>query len=304
MPQPVAPEGVDPMRWKRGRRSGNIDDRRGRSARGGSANLASLLPLLFSVGRRGGLGAVILIVVLLWVFSGGLQQFMGTGAPAASGGAGGAPADEAADFVSVVLASTEDAWTEVFQEGGATYRPPELVLFDGQVRSACGFQSAATGPFYCPADMKVYLDLSFFTQLAQLGGPGDFAAAYVVGHEVGHHIQNLLGTSDQVQRARSRLGREEGNALAVKLELQADCYAGVWANRTDRKGIVTLSPGDVEEGLEAARAIGDDRLQRNAGRAVTPESFTHGTSEQRSAWLLTGLTRGDVRSCVTFAGAS
>jgi predicted metalloprotease len=290
------------MRWKRGRRSGNIDDRRGQPAYGGSANLASLLPLLLSVGRRGGLGAVILIVVVLWVLSGGLQQFMGTGAPAAGTGSSAVPTDEVADFVSVILASTEDAWAEVFQEGGATYRPPELVLFAGQVRSACGFQTAATGPFYCPSDVKVYLDLGFFAELARLGGAGDFAAAYVVGHEVGHHVQNLLGTSDQVRQASGRVSREEGNALAVKLELQADCYAGVWANRTDRRGIVALSPGDVEEGLEAARAIGDDRLQRNAGRSVTPESFTHGTSEQRSAWLLTGLTRGELRSCDTFAG--
>lgn len=267
---------------------------------GGGANLASLLPLLISVGRRGGLGAVILIVVVFWGLSGGLQRFLG---PAGSGSdAGGAGTDETADFVSVILASTEDAWAEVFREGGATYRPPQLVLFNGQVHSACGFQSAATGPFYCPADMKVYVDLSFFAELARLGGPGDFAAAYVIGHEVGHHVQNLLGTSEHVQGARSRVTREEDNVLAVKLELQADCYAGVWANRTDRRGIVTLSVGDVEEGLEAARAIGDDRLQRNAGLAVTPESFTHGTSEQRSAWLLTGLTRGDVRSCDTFGG--
>lgn len=290
------------MRWRRGRRSGNIDDRRGRSAYGGGANLARLLPLLLSVGRRGGLGALILVLVVFWVLSGGLQQFVGTSGPAAGAGSGEAPTDEVADFVSVILASTEDAWAEVFQEGGATYRPPGLVLFDGQVRSACGFQTAATGPFYCPSDMKVHLDLGFFAELARLGGAGDFAAAYVVGHEVGHHVQNLLGTSGQVQRARSDLSHEDGNALAVKLELQADCYAGVWANRTDRRGIVTLSPGDVEEGLEAARAIGDDRVQRNAGRTVTPESFTHGTSERRSAWLLTGLTRGDLRSCDTFAG--
>jgi predicted metalloprotease len=174
------------------------------------------------------------------------------------------------------------------------------VLFTNQVSSACGFQSAATGPFYCPPDQRVYMDLSFFRQLSAMGGAGDFAAAYVIGHEVGHHVQNLLGTSDQVRQAQSRSGSAESNALSVMLELQADCYAGVWANRTDRKGVVTLSEGDVDEGLEAARAIGDDRLQAERGGRVHPETFTHGTSEQRAHWLRQGLSAGDPGACDTF----
>jgi predicted metalloprotease len=175
-------------------------------------------------------------------------------------------------------------------------------LFDNSVESACGFASSATGPFYCPPDQKVYLDVSFFRELAQMGGPGDFAQAYVIGHEVGHHVQNLLGTSDQVRQAQAHASERDVNRLSVMLELQADCYAGVWANHANRTQQV-LEPGDVEEGLRAAAAIGDDRLQRNAGRNVTPESFTHGSSALRAKWLETGLKSGDIDACDTFAGS-
>ncbi|HET9949018.1 MAG TPA: neutral zinc metallopeptidase, partial [Longimicrobiales bacterium] len=198
-----------------------------------------------------------------------------------------------------VLAMTEDVWAELFAAQGATYEPPTLVLFSQAVSSACGMGTAATGPFYCPADDNLYLDTSFFEELAAMGGPGDFAGAYVVGHEVGHHVQNLLGIADAVRRAQAER-RGEANRLQVAMELQADCYAGVWAHHANRRGRV-LEPGDVEEGLSAAAAIGDDRLQRRAGREVTPDAFTHGSSEQRSRWLGLGLESGDPAACDTFA---
>jgi predicted metalloprotease len=283
------------MKWESGRRSSNLADRRGQSAFN-AGGLLGALPLLMSAGRRGGLGAVALILIVLWVLNGGLSNVLSPGRDATGTVVEGVPGEESTDFLSVVLASTEDQWSAIFRDRGAAYRPPQLVVFDNQVSSACGFQSAATGPFYCPLDQTIYLDLGFFRQLAGLGGAGDFAAAYVVGHEVGHHVQSLLGTSDRVRRAAGA-----GNALSVKLELQADCYAGVWANRTHREGVVTLSPGDVDEGLEAARAIGDDRLQSRQGGSVHPESFTHGTSAQRAGWLRAGLESGSLDACDTFA---
>lgn len=289
------------MKWRQGRRSGNVDDRRGRSAFG-AAGLLRALPMLLSAGRRGGIGAVVIVLILVWVMSGGLPDFLTGGAAENVEVVEGVDAEESAEFVSVVLASTEDVWAGIFEESGQSYRPPELVLFDGQVSSGCGFQSSATGPFYCPVDQKVYLDLGFFRQLAGMGGGGDFAAAYVIGHEVGHHVQNLLGTSDRVRRAQSGASSAEANALSVALELQADCYAGVWGNRTEREGEVRLSPGDVEEGLEAARAIGDDRLSGRRGGVADPESFTHGTSAQRARWLRAGLSSGDPQACDSFDG--
>jgi predicted metalloprotease len=209
----------------------------------------------------------------------------------------GAPSgDPAAEFVAVVLGDTEETWTRVFQAAGRRYQEPVLVLFEDQVRSACGGASAASGPFYCPADQKVYLDLSFFRELDQrFGAPGDFAQAYVVAHEVGHHVQHVLGINRQVQEAQQGQGRAGANQLSVALELQADCLAGVWGHHANRKNL--LDQGDVEEGLSAAAAIGDDRLTR--GR-VSPESFTHGTSEQRARWLRQGLSTGDINSCDTF----
>jgi predicted metalloprotease len=209
----------------------------------------------------------------------------------------GAPTnDPAAEFVSVVLGDTEETWNRIFQSAGRRYQEPVLVLFEGQVQSACGGASSASGPFYCPADQKIYLDLSFFRELDQrFGAPGDFASAYVVAHEVGHHVQTLLGVSGQVREQQQRQGRAGANQLSVAMELQADCFAGVWGHHANRKQL--LEQGDVEEGLAAAAAIGDDRLTK--GR-VSPESFTHGTSEQRARWLRQGLSSGDINSCDTF----
>jgi hypothetical protein len=268
------------MRWKSGRRSGNVEDRRGKGP----------------VAVGGGLVGILIVAAV--VLLGGDPS---TVAPLLEGsGASEPPPPEQAetvDFVHVVLGSTEDVWNELL--GDAAYREPTLVLFSGRTSSACGLGDAAMGPFYCPADHQVYLDLTFFEDLAEMGGGGEFAAAYVIGHEVGHHVQNLLGTSTEVRRAQQGLGQAEANRLSVNLELQADCYSGVWAhhaNRTQRM----LEPGDVDDGLAAAAAIGDDRLMRRAGRDVVPEAFTHGSSEQRRTWLLRGLESGDPASCDTF----
>jgi predicted metalloprotease len=285
------------MRWEAGRRSANVEDRRGSGG-----------------GRRaaGGLGGAGLVLGLIVYFVTGdpeqamqvamdpnLQTQTRTQAPPP---AGPQPDDRLADFVSVVLADTEDVWTELFAARGARYEPPTLVLFRGQVESACGSQDAAVGPFYCPGDRKAYIDLSFYDELQRrFGAPGDFAQAYVLAHEVGHHIQNLTGVSEQVHSARRRLDAVEGNKLSVRQELQADCYAGVWAHHAHKQRQL-LEEGDVEEGLRAATAIGDDTLQRNAGRRATPESFTHGSSAQRVQWFRTGLQTGSVAARDTFAG--
>ncbi len=221
------------------------------------------------------------------------------------GDQGGPPpaGDEQADFVSRVLGDTEDTWTELFSASGRRYDPPRLVLFSNATRSACGMGSAAVGPFYCPGDRQVYIDLSFFHDLdARFGAPGDFARAYVIAHEVGHHVQNLLGITEQVERRAAGLDPSGRNALSVRVELQADCFAGVWGNHAGKERHL-LEEGDVEEGLRAAAAIGDDRLQRRAGGTVQPESFTHGSSQQRVEWLRRGLERGDVEACDTFGRA-
>jgi predicted metalloprotease len=209
--------------------------------------------------------------------------------------------DEQAQFVSVVLADTEDTWSAMFQHGGGRYEPPKLVLYTDMTQTACGLGSTASGPFYCPGDRKVYLDLGFFNELSRLGAPGDFARAYVIGHEVAHHVQNLLGTMDEVNSARAAAGRVEANKLSVMLELQADCYAGVWAYHAQKARSI-LEQGDVEEGIQAASAVGDDRLQRMAGHSVQPDSFTHGSSKQRVSWFRTGLRTGDLAACDTFSG--
>jgi predicted metalloprotease len=220
------------------------------------------------------------------------------GAPA--DGSTGAPSDELGRFAAVVLADTEDTWTAIFQQKGATYRTPNLVLFSDMVESACGMNSAAVGPFYCPPDQRVYIDLAFFNDLERrFGAPGDFAQAYVIAHEVGHHVQNLFGISEQVQRRQqSSRSREESNAWSVRLELQADCFAGVWGHHAGRNGL--LETGDLEEGMNAAAAIGDDRLQEQAQGRVVPESFTHGSSEQRVSWFQRGAESGDTDACSTF----
>ena len=282
------------MKWEDGRRSGNIEDRRGMTSR----------PAFVG----GGLGTIVL--VLLALYFGVDPSFLLQNAPvtgeqptAPPVGADGttAAADPAADFVSVVLADTEDTWTALFAESGQQYEVPKLVLFSGSVQSACGNAQAAMGPFYCPADRKVYIDLSFYRDLQErFQAPGDFAQAYVVAHEIGHHVQNLLGLSDKVQQARQGASEEEGNALSVRLELQADCLAGIWAHRADRTRQI-LEAGDVEEALTAASAIGDDRLQQQSRGYVTPDSFTHGSAEQRVRWFKRGLEAGKFGACDTFA---
>jgi len=289
------------MRWKGLRRSSNVDDVRGRGPGGAGFRLP--------IGAKGGGGIGIVVILAIIFFLGGpeaVMQLLGGGTsvsvdqPPGTPGAPSAPSDEAGEFVSAVLGSTEDAWMNIFQGAGADYIPPRLTIFDGAVQSACGFNTSAVGPFYCPPDRRVYLDVAFFRDLARMGGAGDFAQAYVIGHEVGHHVQNLTGTAAQVRQAQSRGGERDANRLQVLMELQADCYAGVWAHHADKEHRL-LEPGDVQEGLAAAAAIGDDRMQKNAGRAVTPESFTHGTSAQRQQWLETGLRTGSVDACDTFA---
>ena len=263
----------------------------------------------------GGLGIGGIVLVVIFAFATGqdplqlLGALGGGGAPAASVGTGAPsrgtsspPGDELGQFAGVVLADTEETWHRIFQTLGGSYREPTLVLFSDAVQSACGYNSAAVGPFYCPGDRKVYIDLTFFREMERrLGAPGDFAQAYVIAHEVGHHVQNLLGTSTQVHQAQQRMSKREANQLSVKLELQADCYAGVWAHHAHRERQL-LEPGDVEEGMTAAAAIGDDTLQRRATGRVQPEGWTHGSSEQRMRWLRQGLETGDVRACDTFAG--
>ncbi len=275
------------MRWRQGRQSTNVRDVRGRGMAGGAG-----------IG-----GGALVVMLIVWLLGGNPLQFLqvnGGGGPAAPTGDTPPPTDEAGQFMSAILAMTEDVWTEIFAASGERYVPPTMVLFSGSVQSACGFSSAATGPFYCPSDQSLYLDTSFFDELARMGGPGDFAQAYVVGHEVGHHVQNLVGSLQRAHELQGAARSEaEANRLQVLVELQADCYAGVWANHANRSEQV-LEPGDVQEGLAAAAAIGDDRLAREAGRSVVPESFTHGTSEQRQQWLGTGLELGDFSGCDTF----
>jgi uncharacterized protein len=287
------------MRWERGRRSENIEDRRGVRPR--------------SAALGGGLGTFILLLAA-WYF--GIDPsflLQGTDAlnPGGAGGAAvegrrGAPGadDAAAAFVSVVLADTEDTWGALFAAEGATYEAPTLVLFSGLVQSACGAAQAAVGPFYCPADRKVYIDLSFYDELKnRFQAPGDFAQAYVVAHEIGHHVQNLQGISDKVQAARQRGEGAGADSLAVRMELQADCYAGIWAHHANRSRQI-LEAGDVEEALGAASAIGDDRLQMQSQGHVTPDSFTHGSAEQRARWFRMGLDTGSLKACWTFGNVT
>jgi len=282
------------MRWTTGRRSDNIEDRRGISVGTGLAG--------------GGIGLVVLALIAMFfgidpsiVLQGGGGPSVTTDPPAQTAPQQGS--DPQRDFVSVVLADTEDTWGDLFQRMGRAYEPPKLVLFSGAAQSACGFAQAAVGPFYCPGDRKLYLDMSFFRELRQrFGAPGDFAQAYVIAHEVGHHVQTLLGTSRKVQAARTRASQGEANAISVRVELQADCFAGVWAHHADKARHI-LEAGDVEEGLNAAAAIGDDRLQRRAGGTVAPESFTHGSSAQRVTWFKRGLDSGETTRCDTFAAS-
>jgi predicted metalloprotease len=269
------------MRWQDLRTSTNVQDRRG--MRGG-------LPV------TGGLGLVVVLVIAALTGINPLALLGGGGAATESAPPGN---DEASQFVSAVLGSTEDVWGSLFNASGQQYRQPSLVIFSGATSSGCGTGQSAMGPFYCPLDQSVYIDLSFYEALRdRLGAPGDFAQAYVIAHEVGHHVQNLLGTMERVQQTRGR-GDPSANEMSVRLELQADCYAGLWANHQERNKPI-LETGDVEEALGAASAIGDDRLQRQSQGTVVPESFTHGTSEQRVRWFRRGLEQGDPKLCDTF----
>ena len=283
------------MRWKDGRRSANVDDRR-RVRLSGKA-------------KGGGIGIILLALVGMYFgIDPGiiLQQGANLSGPAVqqSEYVPTAEENELADFVSVVLADTEDTWGTIFSGDGRSYEQPKLVLFTGAVESACGYAQAAMGPFYCPADKQVYIDLGFYQDLRnKMGAPGDFAQAYVIAHEVGHHVQNLLGISDQVHEMRSRISQTDYNQLSVRLELQADCLSGVWANRADRARQI-LEGGDIEEALNAASMIGDDRLQKQARGYVTPDSFTHGSSQQRVRWFKEGLASGEVSTCDTFGAKS
>jgi predicted metalloprotease len=284
------------MRWNRSRASENVEDRRGQ---GGGGRIG---------GRSIGLGtvAIAVIAMLLGVDPNIVLNLAGGVNPptAQTQSAPPPPADdEAARFVSHVLGDTEDTWRMLFAKSGKTYQDPKLVLFSGSTDTACGLGQSASGPFYCPGDNKVYIDLVFFKELgSRFGAPGDFAQAYVIGHEVGHHVQNLLGISDQVQAERQRSNPTRANQLSVKLELQADCFAGVWAHHADRTRQV-LEAGDVDEGLNAASAIGDDRLQKQSQGHVVPDSFTHGSSTQRVRWFKRGIESGDPAVCNTFKAA-
>ena len=279
------------------RQSDNLEDMRGAS-RGGSGG--------FGGGRGLSIGGVVLALVASYIFGVdprmllGLMEGTPAQAPVTSPGPRTAPKDEQAVFVSRVLATTEDAWAQIFSEAGRRYQPPKLVLFTGSFPTACGMGQAAAGPFYCPGDAKVYIDLRFYELMRQrFQAGGDFAQAYVIAHEVGHHVQNLLGLTAKLDQQRGRVSQQQYNALSVRLELQADCFAGVWASRTDCAKQF-LEPGDVEEAVRAASAIGDDALQKQSQGHAVPDSFTHGTSEQRVRWLRRGLESGDVNACDTF----
>ena len=276
------------MRWQGRRQSGNVEDRRG----GGAGRLAA----------GGGIGTVI-IAILYMLMGGNPADVIPAGGPQPGRQAPAANSPEAQqqkEFVSVVLADTEDVWNRLFREAGGTYREPRLVLFSGRVESACGMATAAVGPFYCPEDAQVYLDTSFFDELgSRFGAQGDFAQAYVIAHEVGHHVQNQLGIMDKVNSRRRRMSEAEANELSVRLELQADFFAGVWAHHAQRMKKI-LDPDDLNEALRAANAIGDDRLQAQSQGYVVPDSFTHGTSEQRVRWFRRGWETGDLRAGDTF----
>jgi predicted metalloprotease len=299
------------MRWKGGRRSSNVDDRRGQSsgyntARSG-AGLLSFLPMLVKTKT----GRIILVVGVV-VFFGSrmmgvdlLPMLLGGGATTATTQPHelNASEKEMGDFVSTILADTEDTWNVIFKNEGKVYKEPTLVLFSDQVSSACGMASSAVGPFYCPGDQQLYVDLVFFQDLASRhGAPGDFAQAYVIAHEVGHHVQTLLGLSDQVRQAQRGKSKAQANALSVRQELQADCFAGLWGHAANTERQI-LDPGDLEEALTAATAIGDDRLQREAGQGVVPDSFTHGSSAQRVKWFRRGFESGDTNACDTFSAS-
>ena len=277
------------MRWRGRQGSSNIEDRRG-----------------VRYGRAGGIGIGTIVLALIAIYFGQDPSVVLQGVQPSAPTSEEVPYQESPEeaqlreFVGVVLADTEETWGQIFSQAGRTYQQPTLVLFSGAVESACGFAQAAVGPFYCPADHKVYIDLSFYQELqSRFGAPGDFAQAYVVAHEVGHHVQTLMGISERNMQARQQASEAKANELSVRQELQADCFAGIWAHNADRSRQL-LEQGDIEEGLNAAAAIGDDRLQKQGRGHVSPESFTHGSSEQRVRWFKRGYERGSVEACDTF----
>lgn len=282
------------MRWQNLGRSDNVEDRRGR---GGPMRIGGL-PI------GGKMGAILVVVVLVAGFYGyDLSPLLGLGGDGSIGQSTRAPArnDELANFTSAALKSTEETWAQVFRRAGREYSPAVLVLYSGTTDTACGYGQSAMGPFYCPADHKVYIDLSFYNDMERkMGGGGDFALGYVLAHEIGHHVQNQLGISQKVTQLMQRSSKTDANKLSVRLELQADCFAGVWGNRIRERGL--LEPGDLEEALNTATAIGDDRLQRQSMGRVVPDSFTHGTSKQRYDWFRRGYDSGDMAQCNTFQG--
>lgn len=300
------------MRWQGGRRSDNVEDRRGESPAYGAAGAAPMVLRFLPMLLRTKMGRIVLITGIVVIFGG---QMLGIDVLSLLAGGGVSPGQstsstalseddqQMAEFVAVVLGDTEDTWHPIFRQLGSDYREPTLVLFSGSVNSACGHANAAVGPFYCPGDQKLYIDLSFFHDLKNRhGAPGDFAQAYVIAHEVGHHVQTLLGISEKVGVARKGASEAQANALSVRQELQADCFAGIWGHAANSQRQL-LDPGDLEEALQAATAIGDDRLQQESGGRVVPDSFTHGTSAQRVKWFRTGFESGDINACDTFSSA-
>ncbi|MER9331561.1 zinc metallopeptidase [Mesorhizobium sp. M0152] len=306
------------MLWRGRRQSDNVED--ARSDSGGGLGGGSPGQFRIPIGGRAGGGSSIFLVILVvlagWYFGFDPSTILGGGdggllpggggqitdnSGGQDGGTGTPASDEMKQFVATVLAETEDTWTGIFKSQGLTYEDPKLVLFSGQVRSACGFASAAAGPFYCPGDHKVYLDMTFFQQLdQQFGASGEFARAYVIAHEIGHHVQNLTGIMSKFNQMRQSMGEAEANQMSVRIELQADCFAGVWAHYTGQKGI--LEQGDIESALNAAKQIGDDTLQKKMQGYVVPESFNHGTSQQRQTWLARGYKSGKLSDCNTLSG--
>jgi len=321
------------MKWEGRRQSSNVEDRRGQGGGGfGGGGLGDIFG--GGLGRRGGiqlprgaggvrsggmgLGTIVIIGLVAWfVFGINPLQILGgmlggsMGSPSSSytqsqssSPMSNAEQDRAYQFASVVMADTEDVWTQLFRAGGQSYKAPTLVIYTSATQTACGMGQAGMGPFYCPGDQKVYIDLSFFNELAtRFGAAGDFAQAYVIAHEVGHHVQTITGLSSRVSQAKSGASEEEANQLSVRQELQADCYAGVWAHHAQRTKAI-LEPGDLEEALRAASAVGDDTIQRQARGTVSPESFTHGSAEQRMRWFRTGFDTGSVQGCDTFSVAN
>lgn len=285
------------MRWREGRRSQNVEDYRGRSSGGGG-------------GMKFGLGTLAVLAVGYFLgidprlMMGVMQATQGMGQVESGPVETSIPSDEAGQFMAVILADTEDTWGEIFAAAGRQYQPPRLRLYTGGTNSGCGSASSEVGPFYCPADQRVYIDLSFYEELAtRFKAPGDFAQAYVLAHEVGHHVQHLTGIADQVRSAQQRASQAEQNALQVRMELQADCFAGIWAHHADRSRSL-LEAGDIDEGLAAAASVGDDMIQKRTQGHVVPESFTHGSAAQRQQWFQRGYRSGDVNACDTFAAGA